>query len=218
MATLKQRMNRKNAAGEYDTVHLETDSDMVLMSDGTTRLSNKLTAIDSSITSISRTIGIGDALTDVPTTVGAKYQFGGRSWTIVHVLNHLVYAITTDIVRTMAFGLTNVYADSALFEKCYDFQYTLTPAEVAVLAPVSVGGMTSKVFIPSSNRFNGGFSYFNSNERRIAKYNGTAQPYWTSTPIGSSGVWIVRADGSLYDGSGVPSYAYGFRPCVAFRR
>lgn len=47
MATLKRRLHKKNATG-YDTIHFETESDLVLLSDGTT-LTNKLKSIDSSI-------------------------------------------------------------------------------------------------------------------------------------------------------------------------
>ena len=36
MATLKQRLHKKNSSGSYDVVHLETSAGLVLMSDGTT--------------------------------------------------------------------------------------------------------------------------------------------------------------------------------------
>ena len=36
MATLKQRMWRKNNAGTYDTIHLETESSLVLRPSGRT--------------------------------------------------------------------------------------------------------------------------------------------------------------------------------------
>lgn len=36
MATLKQRLHKKNSSGSYDTVHLETSASLVLLSDGTT--------------------------------------------------------------------------------------------------------------------------------------------------------------------------------------
>lgn len=36
MATLRQRLHRKNADGSYDVVHFETTSDLVLRSDGST--------------------------------------------------------------------------------------------------------------------------------------------------------------------------------------
>ena len=36
MATLKQRLHKKNSSGSYDIIHLETSAGLVLMSDGTT--------------------------------------------------------------------------------------------------------------------------------------------------------------------------------------
>lgn len=36
MATLKQRLNRKNDSGQYDTVYLETSSEVVKRPSGTT--------------------------------------------------------------------------------------------------------------------------------------------------------------------------------------
>uniref|UniRef100_UPI002609A03A hypothetical protein n=1 Tax=uncultured Duncaniella sp. TaxID=2768039 RepID=UPI002609A03A len=49
MATLKQRLHKKNASGTYDTIHLETSADLVLMPDGSTKLSDKLTTMDTAI-------------------------------------------------------------------------------------------------------------------------------------------------------------------------
>lgn len=36
MATLKQRLHRKNSSGSYDTIHLETSSSLVLRPSGRT--------------------------------------------------------------------------------------------------------------------------------------------------------------------------------------
>lgn len=36
MATLKQRLHRKNSSGSYDIIYLETSASMVLMANGTT--------------------------------------------------------------------------------------------------------------------------------------------------------------------------------------
>lgn len=36
MATLKQRLHRKNSSGTYDTVHLESSSDLILRPSGRT--------------------------------------------------------------------------------------------------------------------------------------------------------------------------------------
>ncbi len=49
MATLKQRLHRKNVSGTYDVVHMETSADMVLMTDGKTKLSSKISAMDTTI-------------------------------------------------------------------------------------------------------------------------------------------------------------------------
>ncbi len=49
MATLKQRLHRKNASGTYDVVHLETSADLVLMTDGKTKLSDKISTMDTTI-------------------------------------------------------------------------------------------------------------------------------------------------------------------------
>jgi hypothetical protein APCC8_04218 len=49
MAILKQRLHRKNSSGGYDTIWLETSSDLVLMSDGTTTLTSKISSIDTAI-------------------------------------------------------------------------------------------------------------------------------------------------------------------------
>lgn len=49
MAILKQRLHRRNDDGTYDTIHLETSVDVVIMTDGTTKLSDKLSAMDTTI-------------------------------------------------------------------------------------------------------------------------------------------------------------------------
>lgn len=48
MATLKQRLHKKNSSGTYDVIHLETSSDLVKLANGTT-LTSKLSTIDSDI-------------------------------------------------------------------------------------------------------------------------------------------------------------------------
>lgn len=47
MATLKQRLHRKNADGGYDVVHLETSASVVMRADGSTSVEQSLTEIES---------------------------------------------------------------------------------------------------------------------------------------------------------------------------
>lgn len=49
MATLKQRLHKRNSSGSYDTVYLETNTDMVLLTDGRTTLTTKLSNMDTAI-------------------------------------------------------------------------------------------------------------------------------------------------------------------------
>ena len=55
MATLKQRLHRKNASGTYDTIHLETSADMVLMASGIdlqTTMTGRLLAANTNLNTI----------------------------------------------------------------------------------------------------------------------------------------------------------------------
>ena len=49
MATVKQILHKKNSSGGYDTVYLRTRADNVLMTDNSTLLSSKISAMDTTI-------------------------------------------------------------------------------------------------------------------------------------------------------------------------
>ena len=50
MAILKQRLNRKNSSGTYDTIYLETVATVVKMSEtDSTKLSDKISSMDTAI-------------------------------------------------------------------------------------------------------------------------------------------------------------------------
>lgn len=81
MAVLKQRLHRKNASGSYDTIWLETSSDLVKMSDGSTTLTSKISSMDSSISqAVKKT---GDTMTGnlfiENTTPSLELQNSGNS-------------------------------------------------------------------------------------------------------------------------------------------
>lgn len=72
MATLKQRLHRKNSSGSYDTVHLETSSDLVKRPDGTT--------VEAALTELKTSVSEGKALvaaavTDKGVTTAADATF-----------------------------------------------------------------------------------------------------------------------------------------------
>lgn len=70
MATLRQRLNRKNAAGGYDAVYLETSSDLVLRPDGTT-VEFALANVKTEVNNIVQT-GV------TPTSHAAEHATGGK--------------------------------------------------------------------------------------------------------------------------------------------
>ena len=77
---------------------------------------------------------------------------------------------------------------------------------------------TIPVFVPTYTEVNGGFSYLNSNSRRIANYNGSPTAWWTSTPDTSDFVYVVYADGRVVSSYGYPSSTYGFRPFISIKK
>ena len=71
MAILKERLKRRNESGGYDTIYLETDSSVVLMSDGAS-LETKFNEISNEIKNISS----GPALSDTTPLVNGTVSAG----------------------------------------------------------------------------------------------------------------------------------------------
>lgn len=87
-----------------------------------------------------------------------------------------------------------------------------TEVQLASLTSVTAGNTSGKVFVATSEQMNGGFSYFNSNDRRKMD-----QSYWTSTDYG-----IIVKRPEYVDATGVIAHddndatgSMGFRPSIA---
>ena len=148
-------------------------------------------------------------------TVGSTITFKGKSWIVAHKNGNNIYVSDSVIESMTTFGNNNTYSGSTLASVASTFQnsLSLTSNEQALIPNTSVNGVSSKIFVASYEQMNGGWSYFNSNTRRVCKYNGSAQVYWTSSPYGGSNVWCVRTDGYLLN-AGYPGSSRGFRPSV----
>lgn len=148
-------------------------------------------------------------------TVGSTITFKGKSWIVAHKNGNNIYVSDSVIESMTTFGNNNTYSGSTLASVASTFQnsLSLTSNEYALIPNTSVNGVSSKIFVASYEQMNGGWSYFNSDTRRVCKYNGSAQVYWTSSPNGDSYVWCVRTNGGLFSGN-YPGYSYGFRPSV----
>lgn len=80
----------------------------------------------------------------------------------------------------------------------------------ASMKVITAGNTKGYVFVATRDQMNGGFSYFNSNNRR--KLN---SEYWTSTESVSYEAWSVYSDGSFGDSHGNgQATSSGFRPSV----
>lgn len=148
---------------------------------------------------------------------GEKVKFDGMYWVVAHCdyIKKVAY-LSSEIVLSMTqFGSNNTYRGSTLANLTAQFEASMSPAALNRAVNTTVNGVTSKLFIPSYEQYNGGFSYFATQANRVCKdAGGTAQWYWTSSPNSSGDVWGVNYGGSLSYGD-YPSNAGGFRPCVA---
>ena len=149
-------------------------------------------------------------------SVGNTFTFGGTSWVVAHKTSTRMYAASQYILSSMQFSDDNtiVYAGSLVKAYARDMADIFSDAEKALLvAHPETGDLVS---LMSQSELNGGFSYFNSDSRRICYDQGTSNAtfYWTRTTYSSSSVWSVDGAGSL--GPYSPSYACGFRPCIVF--
>ena len=145
--------------------------------------------------------------------LGETIAFDGMYWIVCHVdyIQKVAYLACTVIVQNTKFGANFLYSQSTLKNVAKAFENNMSSAALARMQNVTVHDVTAKVFAPTYDQMNGGFAYFNSNERRICQN----QWYWTSSPDSASRVWTVKTDGSLYgDNGSYPSDTSGFRPFV----
>ena len=147
--------------------------------------------------------------------VGNTITCMGKSWIVCHRDGNKYYLALSEIASMTRFGNenNNTYAGSTLASVAKQYESGLNSDIIALYAiDTTVENVTSKVFAASYDQMDGEFSYFNSDSRRICKYDGSNQWYWTSSPDSGGGVWGVDVDGSL-DYSG-PSTSGAFRPFV----
>ena len=202
--------------GKANSSHNHSASNITSGTLGVARGGTGVTSIDA----LKSALGIGGSTQGMSyylksLTLGKVVWFNYDRWRVVHIANGLYYLIIDEITQTTQFGSNTTYKGSTIAAKCTTYQNDMANDSLALCQDVTVNGVTAKVFIPSYEQMNGGFSYFNNSSNRVAFMGGNATWYWTSSPNGGGRVWGVGSVGSLgnysYSGAG------GFRPCVAVR-
>ena len=216
--TLENKISTMNSAisGKAPSSHNHSASNITSGVLSVTRGGTGQTSIDG----LKTALGIGGSTQGMSyylksLTVGKVVWFNYDRWRVVHIANGLYYLIIDEITQTTQFGNNTTYKGSIIAAKCATYQNDMADDSLALCQNVTVNGVTAKVFIPSYEQMNGGFSYFNNASNRIAFMGGNATWYWTSSPGSSGAVWYVNAGGSL--GGNDVSNSGGFRPCVAVR-
>ena len=149
-------------------------------------------------------------------SVGNTVTFDNKSWIVVHNSGNQWYLATSDIIELIEFGSSDNYNNSTLANRCVSWMNeNLSVTAQAYMQNVTVNGVTAKVFVPSFGQVNGGFSYYNSNSRRICNLNGLAYYWWTSNKLYGNADY-VGADGTLYSDTGW-NIKKGFRPHICIQ-
>lgn len=150
-------------------------------------------------------------------SVGGTVNMGAFDWICVHTDSSYYYLMTKYVIGSTVFGQNTTYDGSTAALMCLLFGTAIGVWGNDRFGEITVNGVKGYCHLASYEQMNGGFSYFNSNSRRIAtNMSGTAQYYWTSSPNSSSHVYSVYTDGSIHSNN--PSYTYGCRPFVALRK
>ena len=151
--------------------------------------------------------------------LGATVTMGGHQWIVCHIDYNggVFYMLDAVVEEKCQFGSSTNYPNSTLAAKAAAFESSLPSNVKDKLLTVNVSGVSAKVFVPTESQYRGGFNLFstqNTDTRRVGYLSGTATIVWTSSPTGSSDVWVVYIDGGLKNSGYNPSGTYGFRPAV----
>ena len=152
--------------------------------------------------------------------LGNTVTMGGYTWLVCHIDEDAeeFYLIINKLFEEIEFSSGSVnYASSIIADRCNSFLSELPEAVQNLLLVTYIEGVNAKIFIPTYDQMNGGFSWFNSDERRIPdRETGISSYYWLSTKSGPSDVFLVISGGNLGSTTFVER-TYGFRPACRIR-
>ena len=136
--------------------------------------------------------------------VGDTMTFAGQQWIVAHKTATEAYLTLKELSGNSTWD--NLDSTCQTWESNH-----LNASQKAILKTITAGNTSGKVFVATKDQMDGGFSYFNSDDRRSIGIT-----YWTSTKNGSSSAWYVYEEGNLAytAGNSSPASSLGFRPSV----
>lgn len=123
------------------------DTDMIPVGDVSAATGKKISIAN--LKKLMASAGNSAIVDDLPTTPGNVVTWGGHNWTVVHVTTDYIYLILTQIYSMTTFGANCKYANSNLVNLCNQFLATIDSKYQNVLQPMTIYGVTSKVFVPT---------------------------------------------------------------------
>lgn len=123
------------------------DTDMIPVGDVSAATGKKISIAN--LKKLMASAGNSAIVDDLPTTPGNVVTWGGHNWTVVHVTTGYIYLILTQIYSMTTFGANCKYANSNLVNLCNQFLATIDSKYQNVLQPMTIYGVTSKVFVPT---------------------------------------------------------------------
>lgn len=147
-------------------------------------------------------------------TLGNNIVWAGNKWIVAHVTDTEAYLVLESVTGQSGTFNGGLFGGSGIQDKCNSFLAKFTQEQTSVLKSVVADETAGLVFCPTRAQYNGGFSWFTSNERRKV-----GAEYWTSTwERGGSndGTWSVTSNGSLtkHTIGNATSDSADFRPAV----
>ena len=164
--------------------------------------------------------------TDIPLTgdlaVGNTVTFDDKSFVVVHNEGTKWYLAKETITDKTAFNSSSssTYAGSTLASMCDTYLAKFSDTAKIYMTDVTVNNVTAKVFVPSYEQVNGGFSYYNSNTNRKAKSDNssTIAGWWTSSGYNITNSVYRVVGGTSSDSGTIITATYdnvlGFRPHI----
>ena len=172
------------------------DTDMIPVGDVSAATGKKISVAN--LKKLMASAGNAAIVDDLPTTPGNVVTWGGHNWTVVHVTTDYIYLILTQIYSMTTFGANCQYANSNLVNLCNQFLATIDSKYQDVLQPMTIYGVTSKVFVPTHGMVcnNSPAPYSGNNGQN--NYQGGSGPYGDGTSAFQCFSWFNAAYATNY--------------------